>query len=180
VIWLALPRSRKWCGDDPSLRKEAIRFLFLEGPWQIFRTLMSDFILGEVLLSARHIVEIATLLFRQTAKREKLYPKRQHIGWLFSPHSPLIADRSCRRSDSYSPAPLAIASENDRSRTSDASNFRLIRSDRTGREIKIDRLLLVCADAIVDRGETDLRPCSQFKDSGAGTSISLPMFQLGR
>jgi hypothetical protein len=41
---------------------------------------MSDLILGEVLLSARHIVEIATLLFLQTAKREKFYPGRQLIG----------------------------------------------------------------------------------------------------
>ena len=65
---------------------------------------MSDSILGEVLLSARHLVEIATLLFRQTAKREKFYPGRQLIGGLFSPHSSLIAGRSCRRSDSCSPA----------------------------------------------------------------------------
>jgi hypothetical protein len=103
--------------------KEAIGFLFLEGPWQTSRTLMSDLILGEVLLSARHIVEIATLLLLQTAKREKLYPGRQLIE-AFSPHSSLIADRSCRRSESYSPAPLAIASENDRSRMSDASHNR--------------------------------------------------------
>jgi hypothetical protein len=37
---------------------------------------MFDLILGEVLVSARHIVEIATLLFLQTAKREKIYPGR--------------------------------------------------------------------------------------------------------
>src|ERR1700731_2741535 len=66
--------------------------------------LMSDLILGEVLLSARHLVEIATLLFLQTPKREKFYPGRQLIGGLFSPHSSLIADRSCQRSGSYSPA----------------------------------------------------------------------------
>jgi hypothetical protein len=41
---------------------------------------MSDSILGEVLLSARHLVEIATLLFLQSAKREKFYPGRQLIG----------------------------------------------------------------------------------------------------
>ena len=55
--------------------------------------LMSDSILGEVLLSARHLVEIATLLFLQTAKREKFYPGRQLIEGLFSPHSSLIADK---------------------------------------------------------------------------------------
>jgi hypothetical protein len=96
--------KRQTYGNDPSLRKETIRFLFLEGPWQISRTPMSDLILGEALLSARHLVEIATLLFLQTAKREKFYPGRQLIGGLFSSHSSLIADRSCRRSDSYNPA----------------------------------------------------------------------------
>jgi hypothetical protein len=41
---------------------------------------VSDFILGEVLLSARRIVEIARLLFLRTAKREKRYPGGQLIG----------------------------------------------------------------------------------------------------
>jgi hypothetical protein len=50
--------------------------LFLEGPRQISRPLTSDLILGEVLLPARHIIEIATLLFLRTAKREKIYPGR--------------------------------------------------------------------------------------------------------
>jgi len=49
-----------------------------------------------MLLSARHIVEIATLLFLRSAKREKLYLRRQLIEGLFSPHSSLIADKIVR------------------------------------------------------------------------------------
>jgi hypothetical protein len=49
--------------------------------------------LGEVLFQARRMLEIATLRFLQTAKREKLYPGQRLIEELFSPHSSLIADK---------------------------------------------------------------------------------------
>jgi hypothetical protein len=46
-----------------------------------------------VLFPARRMLEIATLRFLQTAKREKLYPGQRLIEELFSPHSSLIADK---------------------------------------------------------------------------------------
>jgi hypothetical protein len=75
--------------------------------------------LGEVLLSARHIVEIATLLFLRTAKREKLYPGRQLIEELFSPHSSLIADKIARHDVSRGIIKSLIAAGFDVSRVSE-------------------------------------------------------------
>jgi hypothetical protein len=49
--------------------------------------------LGEVLFQVRRMLEIATLRFLQTAKREKLHPGQRLIEELFSPHSSLIADK---------------------------------------------------------------------------------------